>query len=90
MENDQCKKAHGLVRRYVAELKKCVDSNETFQHKIEDEMICAEVVRTGACKGDSGGPFTVMEKGQHILLGVTSWSFGCAEVNVIKTISTCL
>ena len=34
----------------------------------------------GTCTGDSGGPLTVEKFGQHYLVGITSWGFGCATV----------
>ena len=35
----------------------------------------------GTCQDDIGGPFTVQNrKDRHVLVGITSWGTGCAEV----------
>ena len=45
-------------------------------------------------QGDSGGPFTIKENDQHVLIGVTSWGQGpgwagltCGESSVFARIS---
>jgi hypothetical protein len=30
-------------------------------------------------KGDSGGPLTVNESGKHVVVGITSYGFGCGS-----------
>ncbi|KAJ9083031.1 Transmembrane protease serine 4 [Entomophthora muscae] len=34
-----------------------------------------------ACRGDSGGPAFITDRGQYYLVGVTSWGMGCARKN---------
>jgi trypsin len=59
---------------------------------IREDMLCAGKLGVGgkdSCQGDSGGP--LMIKGQdplttgyynpHVLVGVVSWGYGCAEKN---------
>ena len=43
-------------------------------------MMCAGYPEGGkdACQGDSGGPLICAIDGQPVLVGVTSWGFGCA------------
>lgn len=45
-------------------------------------MICAgEIARGGkdTCQGDSGGPLVGRKDGSYVLLGVTSFGYGCGE-----------
>ncbi|KAM3960022.1 trypsin CFT-1 [Aphomia sociella] len=45
---------------------------------VTDNMICAGLLDIGgkdACQGDSGGPLTY----QYVLVGITSWGYGCAD-----------
>ena len=46
-------------------------------------MICAGKNQGGkdACQGDSGGPLICAIDGAPVLVGVTSWGYGCAEKN---------
>ena len=30
-------------------------------------------------QGDSGGPLTVNESGKHVVVGITSYGFGCGS-----------
>ena len=48
---------------------------------ITEDTVCAKAPGKDSCQGDSGGPLTVKEGDQHSLVGVVSWSFGCAEVS---------
>lgn len=42
-------------------------------------MVCAGNGTTDTCQGDSGGPLMVPHGGLFVLVGVTSWGFGCAD-----------
>lgn len=42
-------------------------------------MVCAGNGSTDTCQGDSGGPLMVPYGGVQVLVGVTSWGFGCAD-----------
>jgi hypothetical protein len=44
-----------------------------------DSMVCAGDGTTDTCQGDSGGPLMVPDGGLFVLVGVTSWGFGCAD-----------
>ncbi|KFP89915.1 Coagulation factor X, partial [Apaloderma vittatum] len=48
---------------------------------VTDNMFCAGYSSEvgDACKGDSGGPFTVSYHNTWFLLGIVSWGEGCAE-----------
>ncbi|XP_051156160.1 chymotrypsin-2-like [Leptopilina boulardi] len=48
-------------------------------YSIHDSQICAydPNIKRGSCKGDSGGPLTV----RGVLVGLVSWSNGCAKTN---------
>tara|TARA_B110000977_G_scaffold176189_1_gene231608 strand:- start:957 stop:2684 length:1728 start_codon:yes stop_codon:yes gene_type:complete len=53
---------------------------------LHESMICAGDLIDGgedACQGDSGGPLTVISPidNRWLLVGVTSWGYGCADVN---------
>ncbi|XP_045106678.1 trypsin-1-like [Portunus trituberculatus] len=47
---------------------------------ITERMICASVEGgKDACEGDSGGPLSVVEGEQHIVVGVSAFGEGCAR-----------
>ena len=62
--------------------------NVTYANSIFEEMMCTMNEGRSECKGDSGGPLTVNENGKHILVGLVSWSSGCAKVISIIYVST--
>jgi hypothetical protein len=42
-------------------------------------MVCAYDGVHDTCQGDSGGPLMVSDAGSLVLVGITSWGFGCAD-----------
>lgn len=58
------------------------DCRDNFKYKAKDitqNMMCARSPGADACYGDSGGPLTVSENGQAVLVGVVSWGLDCAQ-----------
>ena len=80
----ECEKFKGFYRFYNESTKECKHKNDNYKNLIKEEMICGHSKGTSSCQGDSGGPYTVEKKEQHILVGVGSWGFGCAEVKIKK------
>lgn len=67
------------VKVPIVPFKSC---NASYPNKIDDSMVCAGYPQGGkdTCQGDSGSPvFVYNEKGQPIIVGVTSWGRGCAS-----------
>ncbi|KAF0699670.1 Aste57867_9770 [Aphanomyces stellatus] len=47
---------------------------------VDKTMLCAGgKAGEDSCQGDSGGPLTIETNGTEVLVGVVSWSLGCAE-----------
>merc|ERR550519_1007563 len=59
-----------------------VETEVSMAGTISADMLCAEAEGKDSCQGDSGGPFTVDVEGQHHLVGVVSWGFGCAKAGL--------
>lgn len=57
-------------------------TNPNIGSKITDNMFCTYADGKDACQGDSGGPLNWQaSNGRVYLLGVTSFSIGCAKAN---------
>ncbi|XP_026711383.1 venom prothrombin activator notecarin-D2-like isoform X1 [Athene cunicularia] len=75
----------GSTLRFLMKVQVPIVSAETCQRStarlLTDNMFCAGygTEAADACKGDSGGPFTVSYHNTWFLLGIVSWGEGCAE-----------
>ncbi|NXJ89863.1 FA7 factor, partial [Corythaixoides concolor] len=75
----------GSTLRFLMKVWLPIVAMETCQRAtdrlVTDNMFCAGHGAAGAdaCKGDSGGPFTVSYHNTWFLLGIVSWGEGCAE-----------
>jgi len=79
LSDETCKKSEGVYESLIGGY--CRNSTGSYAGRIKENMVCAEGAGADSCQGDSGGPFTVQEGGQHSLVGVVSFAFGCASVN---------
>lgn len=50
---------------------------------VDSQMVCAGWEQGGkdGCQGDSGGPLICEVDNQPVLIGATSWGWGCAQAN---------
>ncbi|NXW55142.1 FA10 factor, partial [Eurystomus gularis] len=75
----------GSTLRFLMKVQLPIVNMETCQRStdrlVTDNMFCAgySTEVADACKGDSGGPFTVSYHNTWFLLGIVSWGEGCAE-----------
>ncbi|XP_050758495.1 coagulation factor IX-like [Gymnogyps californianus] len=75
----------GSTLRFLMKVRLPIVNMETCQRStdrlVTDNMFCAgyNTEAADACKGDSGGPFTVSYHNTWFLLGIVSWGEGCAE-----------
>ncbi|XP_009317514.1 PREDICTED: coagulation factor IX-like [Pygoscelis adeliae] len=75
----------GSTLRFLMKVQLPIVNMETCQQStdrlVTDNMLCAgyDTEVADACKGDSGGPFTVSYHNTWFLLGIVSWGEGCAE-----------
>ncbi|NXD70619.1 FA7 factor, partial [Eolophus roseicapillus] len=75
----------GSTLRFLMKVRLPIVNMETCQRSMDrlvtDNMFCAghHTEVADACKGDSGGPFTVSHHNTWFLLGIVSWGEGCAE-----------
>lgn len=66
------------VKLPIVNQEKCVTAYEDYNTSVTTNMICAGLFETGgvgSCDHDTGGPLVV----DGILVGITSWSYGCAR-----------
>ena len=82
LSNDECKQGSGLVPCCVDGISR--ECRVSMRDLFTDDMLCGIKSGTSSCQGDSGGPLTVEENGRHTLVGIVSWSFGCARVSIHK------
>ncbi|NXG84702.1 FA9 factor, partial [Stercorarius parasiticus] len=75
----------GSTLRFLMKVRLPIVAMETCQRAtdrlVTDNMFCAgyRTEAADACKGDSGGPFTMSYHNTWFLLGIVSWGEGCAE-----------
>ncbi|NXA18117.1 FA7 factor, partial [Ibidorhyncha struthersii] len=75
----------GSTLRFLMKVRVPIVNMETCQRSMDrlvtDNMFCAgyHTEAADACKGDSGGPFTVSYHNTWYLLGIVSWGEGCVE-----------
>ena len=83
MTTSACKKISGKIQECINGV--VTETNVSFFDNVTDDMVCGLQTGQGHCYGDSGGPFTVEEGGQHTLVGVTTWAAGdsCGVVSII-------
>ena len=82
MTNSACEQRSG--KKTYCKKGVVTETNESMKGRVTDDMVCGS--QTGGqsgCFGDSGGPFTVEEGGQHTLVGAVSWGIACGVVSII-------
>ena len=80
MSDAKCRKAKGIYEK-LDKNNNCRNYTDDYSYSITEDMLCAGSPGKDSCGGDSGGPLTVKESGQHTLAGVVSWGRGCAAVS---------
>lgn len=60
--------------------------NANLYNRVTAHMICGGNPGEDTCQGDSGGPLIAIVENdigtqKYTLIGVTSWGYGCGEVN---------
>ena len=82
MTNSACEQSSG--KQLHCEDGVFTETNESMKGLVTDDMVCGAVTGgQSGCFGDSGGPFTVEEGGQHTLVGAVSWGIACGVVSII-------
>ena len=89
LSNEKCKQSSGMfpccpngTPTECPVCPNCTTSMMGGEYRVRNDMLCGIKPGTGICNGDSGGPFTVEADGKHTLVGISSWSFGCARVSI--------
>lgn len=61
----------------------CKNANPIYKKEVTESMMCAGNMAGGvsSCQGDSGGPLVKIVNGMATLIGIVSWSAGCAQPN---------
>ena len=87
LTKEECRKYEGSFIKYfdLGTSSGCVQLNYTLKgnEKIVEHVLCAKnpTIGKATCQGDSGGPLTVKQNDQHILVGITSYGYGCGLVS---------
>ena len=80
--NNACKQSSGTILR--CENGVVIEYGPVSMNSLVlDDVVCGIKSGQGSCYGDSGGPFTVEEDGQHTLVGVVNGALACARVSTI-------
>ena len=87
ISNEECEKRSGLIPccKIVETQSVLTDCPVSMEDRLYDDNICGYYIdppKTDSCQGDSGGPFTVEEDEKHTLVGVVSWGWGCASLDL--------
>lgn len=68
----------GVIELYPHD--KCKETFQKIDKTILNNQICAlSDSRVGSCNGDSGGPLSYREGGQHFLYGIISFGISCGS-----------
>ena len=59
----------------------CASSQSYGSDFHPDVMLCAGMPQKDSCQGDSGGPIVMRNGNNHVLVGVVSWGYDCADTN---------
>jgi secreted trypsin-like serine protease len=57
----------------------CRRGNAALGEYFAPSMLCASMPGRDTCSGDSGGPLVASSDGRAVLVGITSFGFGCAR-----------